>query len=331
MNKPMSNIKKVALGSIIGALIGDAAGASLEFRYADKEVESEAVEQAFQLVGGGIFALAPGQITDDGELTLSLLNALASNRGFYNTDLVAHAYLKWIDSRPFDVGNATSSALYVSKDDYQIDGLAQKVQARAAKFNKASQANGCLMRATPLAVAGLKLNHQSIIQIVKNDVSLTHPHPICIEATTAYVLAIRHLLVHSNDRNGAFNCAKEYLQGNHSEVFQWLNTAENGNLSPAYPQIGFIKHAFSYAFYHLKASSSYEDAIQDTLRRGGDTDTNACIVGGLIGACMGIDNISSDLVEKLYLCNPSLGLRNRPKEYHPRNVPELLNFLDLAS
>ena len=35
---------------------------------------------------------------------------------------------------------------------------------------------------------------------------------------------------------------------------------------------------------------------------GGDSDTNAAIVGGVIGAYVGIDNIDTDKVRKLLEC-----------------------------
>ncbi len=42
---------------------------------------------------------------------------------------------------------------------------------------------------------------------------------------------------------------------------------------------------------HLQQGSAYVAALQDTLSRGGDTDTNACIVGGMIGALHGVEAI----------------------------------------
>ena len=38
---------------------------------------------------------------------------------------------------------------------------------------------------------------------------------------------------------------------------------------------------------HGDASDSFERAIQETISLGGDTDTNACIVGGMMGALIG--------------------------------------------
>lgn len=45
-----------ALGCVLGALCGDAAGAFLEFR----PVTQEAVEHAMTMAGGGVFQVGPG-------------------------------------------------------------------------------------------------------------------------------------------------------------------------------------------------------------------------------------------------------------------------------
>ena len=51
-----------------------------------------------------------------------------------------------------------------------------------------------------------------------------------------------------------------------------------------YRPISYVKTAILWAFYHLKFESSYEGALRDMLKRGGDTSMNAAIAGGLIGA-----------------------------------------------
>jgi ADP-ribosylglycohydrolase len=52
--------------------------------------------------------------------------------------------------------------------------------------------------------------------------------------------------------------------------------------------------AFVYSFYYLKQELTYEKAMRKTLLLGGDTDTNAAIVGGMMGAYHGIDEIQDD-------------------------------------
>ena len=42
--------------------------------------------------------------------------------------------------------------------------------------------------------------------------------------------------------------------------------------------------------YAVFTSDSYEDAIKKVISFGGDTDTNACIVGGMAEALFGLDN-----------------------------------------
>lgn len=43
----------------------------------------------------------------------------------------------------------------------------------------------------------------------------------------------------------------------------------------------------------------YTESIRKTIQLGGDTDTNACIVGGMIGALVGIRNIPQEMVKKV--------------------------------
>ena len=119
--------------------------------------------------------------------------------------------------------------------------------------------------------------------------------------------------------------AQRFLQGTGSEVAGWLEEAINGDLPPAWPLAGFVRIAFTYAFFHLNQGSSYRAAISDTLLRGGDTDTNACIVGGLIGAYRGINKLllseaTSKIIFPAMMCDPSLG-QNLPDVYHASTVP----------
>jgi hypothetical protein len=72
--------------------------------------------------------------------------------------------------------------------------------------------------------------------------------------------------------------------------------------------IGFHGHAFILSFYYLLRYGEdkflsdrdfYFNAVRETIRLGGDTDTNGCIVGGMIGALVGVHNIPSHMIEKL--------------------------------
>ena len=46
-------------------------------------------------------------------------------------------------------------------------------------------------------------------------------------------------------------------------------------------------------------ADSFKDALEHMLLQGGDTDTNAAIVGGLLGAAQGMKAIPEDMVNKV--------------------------------
>jgi ADP-ribosylglycohydrolase len=314
-------------GAVIGALVGDAAGGVLEFL--GRRPTRNDVDRALTMPGGGVFGLAPGQITDDGELTLCLLRALSERGGVYDPDLVASYYIEWAESRPFDMGQATSSALL--GHECAADAPAQQVTKAAAANNMNSKANGALMRITPLAAASAKWTAEEAVHWARVDAAMTHPHVTCQAVNAAYVLALRHLVLHHGDSDGAFDAAYNYLRHERNEAQEWLDEAIEGDLPAAHPQAGFVRLGFTYAFYHLEKRSSLRSALADTLQRGGDTDTNACIVGGLIGAYRGASSLlgsdaSRRLVCPVLLCDPSIG-QNRPGLYFAKNSTQWLERL----
>lgn len=281
----------LAVGPVLGALIGDAAGATLEFL--GRQPTAQDVEQALGMCGGGIWDTAPGQVTDDGELTLALLQALAGQPS-YDVNRAAQAYRRWYLSEPFDIGNATANAL--GEGDPDSPELAEFVAHRALMFNSESKANGSLMRATPLGVWSARAPLEETVDAARADARLTHPNPSCQWSTAAYVVAIRHLMLNPDDHHGAFAVARSILPTDEGdEVLSWLDNAATGRLPPFHPQAGFVRIAFTHAFYHLLQRTPHVQALRETLSGGGDTDTNACIVGGLLGALWGENELPSEM------------------------------------
>mgnify|MGYP000356022410 CR=1 FL=1 len=78
--------------------------------------------------------------------------------------------------------------------------------------------------------------------------------------------------------------------------------------------IGWLQRAFVLSFYFLLRHKKYVqvgntdifyDSIRLTIQEGGDTDTNAAIVGGLLGALVGLKGIPAYMVQKVigFDCN----------------------------
>ncbi len=320
----MTNIIHLAQGCLLGAFVGDAAGARLEF-LGRKPTEVELAD-AQAMKGGGVLRVAPGQVTDDGELTLALARALVDSPQFPREE-VATSYRAWMNSRPFDVGQATSAAL--GGPALSTGHLADAVSRSASAHNMASKANGALMRASALGIWSTRLSMKEAAKSARDDASLTHPNPSCLCANAAYVVAIRHLLLNPGDGSGALEQAKAALgpTGHESEeVLSWLEDAENGELPSAYPSAGFVRIAFCHAFHHMLRGHTYVQAVNQVLACGGDTDTNACIVGGLVGARVGISGIPEKMVRAVLDCDTTKG-RPRPEWLSTRDALEIAQRL----
>lgn len=322
-----------ALGAILGALIGDAAGAPLEFMSPPPTLAD--AQRALTMPGGGVWRVAPGQITDDGELTMCLLRALAAAPTF-DLETIAREYAEWVRSNPYDIGNTTRLGLGAFQDRQwraicETEGYAVGMSQAAAAQCMGSKSNGSLMRATPLGVWGHRLPAAALADYARQDSQLSHPNPSCWQAVAAYAIAIAHLINHRDeqggDRQGAFAAAATWATDHaDAEVQSWLEDAAQGLDLPYEPQIGFVRIGFTHAFRHLQQGSDYGAALTETLTGGGDTDTNACIVGGLIGAAVGAEAIPLALRQALLNCDTTQG-QPRPAFLHPQQVPALVAAL----
>lgn len=97
-------------------------------------------------------------------------------------------------------------------------------------------------------------------------------------------------------------------------------------------QMGFVRFGFVLAFYHLRRRSSFEASLRHTLSLGGDTDTNAAIVGGLMGALHGASLIPQSMLRPLISFRaPRAGEfgsgHPRPPQLMPGTIPELVQGL----
>ena len=324
----MTTTIDAALGTVLGALVGDAAGAVLEFF--GRPITEGDVAHAMTMPGGGTWQVAPGQITDDGELTMSLLRALAASPDD-PTRAAAERYAAWVLSDPFDIGATTAASLGCLRRP-ELRARAEEIGAHVVMTETArercmpSKANGSLMRATPLAVWAVAREPEEVVRVVSADARLSHPNPACVVAASAYVVTIRHLIARPGDVTGAIDAARSAASGD-EEVAGWLRDAEAGREVAYSPQDGFVKIGFSHAFRHLARGTSYDAALRETLLGGGDTDTNACIVGGLLGARFGASAIPARMREAVLACDTRAGKNPRPDDLHPRAAPSLVAML----
>lgn len=208
---------------------------------------------------------------------------------------VAQEYAWWCNkSGPFDIGQTTRQAFRLPFD--QTTDYAGRLHANVQNDGSlGSKANGATMRATPLAIWAHRLGDAAIAAAAAQDAGLSHPSQECRDANAAYVLALASLVRSPGDAEAALAAAEGWAEAHAcTEVQQWLAAARDDAALEGYDathQIGFVKHAMLLTFYHLRRRSGFVEGLKHTLLAGGDTDTNAAIVCGMLGALHGVQGI----------------------------------------
>ncbi len=307
-----SGVLSRAQGCLLGQLIGDSLGSLVEFQ-SPGEILFDYPEGVRDMADGGAWNTIAGQPTDDSEMALLLARNLAS-QGKFDREEMRKAYVFWLNSDPFDVGNTIRSGLKGRPDP-------------------GSQANGAMMRISPLGIFGANYTLEQVAEWARQDAALTHIHPVCQEANALFAMAIAHAV-------GAGCGASDLYQ----EIAGWAEEMDvDSRLKKTIAEAaeappddfmrfqGWVLIAFPNSLWQLLNAESVEEGIVDTVMRGGDTDTNAAICGALLGAVHGREAIPDRWIETIRGCRPLAGtpgvMQPRPECFWPADVLELAEQL----
>jgi len=340
---PAIPIKKRRNGALLGLACGDAFGTTNEFaRPRDlppltKDTLLDGPQT--ELVGGGPFNVAKGQVTDDTMMATVLHVHLCLEDGI-DPEVLHELYRAWCNVT-FDIGGQTSAALASANVDQGYISWDQGGRRAAG--------NGSLMRCAPIGAwrwQDEERDHERI-QLAITDAALTHADPKCVSACAAYATAIAHALREEpvtkvtaaaeaaitmaatrlrvtgrysddevNEAAGALS--EDLLMAEQDDAL--VMGEDHGIALDMYGAQGFVRVAFRLAFWHLYHGTPYRDAIIDITNRGGDSDTNAAIVGGLLGAHQGPEALPG--AWEIAVIN-ALDRDHRLWEFHPRLFVEV--------
>lgn len=294
-----------ARGCLLGQLIGDALGSQVEFLdpVTIRKRHPDGVRVFFP---SPVWRSLPGQPTDDSEMALALARTLVELGGF-DADAVRGAYVAWLRSVPFDVGRTVGMGL-------------------SGMPNAQSQANGALMRISPLGVFGARRPLADVAAWAAEDARLTHPHPVCVQVNQLYAMAVARAVATGCDGPSLFETLRSWATEREVDVsiLEVLELAETAAPADFMHLRGWVLLAFHNAVYHLRHTASPAEAIVQTIGGGGDTDTNAAIVGALLGAVHGLDAFPRPWVDTVLACRPAASApgveRPRPELYWPTDA-----------
>ena len=297
-----ANVLDHGQGCLMGQLAGDALGQLVEFQAA-ATIQSNYPNGVRILKDGGTWNTLAGQPTDDSEMALSLARSLLN--GGYDQESAAKAYAHWLNSGPYDIGATTRQALSRPASALRngtTSGLAE-MMCRAA--NLESQANGSLMRISPLGIAGWNIPPERLADQARQDAQLTHPHSVCQDAGVAFTWAIAFAIRTGCSAVDVFEATCEYAsqQKLHEDIIQVLRSARS-KLPEFQQKMGWVRIALQNAFYQLIHANNFEAGVVETVMQGGDTDTNGAIAGALLGAVHGLNAVPGQWKERILACRP---------------------------
>lgn len=285
-----------AQGCLLGQLAGDALGSLVEFK-SPAEILTLYPDGVRKLEDGGTWDTIAGQPTDDSEMALLLARMLVK-AGTYDPAAARKEYQYWLSSGPFDCGMTISSGL-------------------RGNPNPDSQANGAMMRISPLGIFGAGFELDQVAEWAMQDAVLTHSNKICQQANALFTVGIAHAIRSGCNRQELYQSIRQWA------VDMTVDPALMGTIDKAASeppadyvhQQGWVLIAFQNALYQLLHTPSLEEGVVDTIMRGGDTDTNAAICGALLGAVCGREAIPTQWLDCLQNCRPEA---DNPRVRHPR-------------
>ncbi|MGD9590777.1 MAG: ADP-ribosylglycohydrolase family protein [Pyrinomonadaceae bacterium] len=276
-------------GGILGLLIGDALGVPYEFHNRQSipppnEIEFEPPDW-FRRSHAGVL---PGTYSDDGAQALVLLHTLLECKRFDPAHF-AGGLCAWksegfmaVGRSLFDIGIQTNDS--IGKLEAGVEPLL------AGGVDEFSNGNGSLMRVLPLAIWH-KGSDEELVSDAFNQSALTHGHLRSKLCCGLYCLWARRVL---QNRDDAWQDAVEIIYSlftsdgpEHCELDSKIEPRDAiYDLTGSGYVVDTLKAA-KWACYN----ASFEATVKAAISLGDDTDTTACVAGGIAGLNFGVEDI----------------------------------------
>jgi len=276
-------------GALLGLAAGEALGTPAEFLTAEQVVEKYGV--ITDMLGGGVYDVLPGQVTDATEMMLCLGESLAAHGHFEPEDIIAR-YAAWLEGQPLHVRLTVRAALISYRSGTHWD-----VASRRAFeiLGGPTAGNGSLIRCTPVGL------------LYAGDASLRHE------------LSHRESMLTHFDRLAGWSCA----------AFNDLITAAlHGGLAAEVPAIArtfeeedkrvsailrdtpaaeaeeivsssFVLDTLQTALWTVLHGADYEHAVTIAVNLGNDATAAGAVTGALAGAVYGESGIPARWLDAL--------------------------------
>ena len=280
-------------GCLLGLACGDALGGPVEFK-SRAEIARDYPGGVRDFVGGGWLRLAPGEITDDTQMTLALAHGLGPDG--LDMDKVVAAFLEWYRSNPKDLGITTRKALANLAAGMSWEEAGEAVQREA--LPEGVGGNGAVMRCAPIALR-FRRDHAALVRASIDTARITHADPRCTWGAVAINQAIVHLLEGEAIRDAPRAAAEGIEERRLHETLRRAATLTEDTVRGS----GYVLATISASLWCLVNRPSYEEAVVAAVGLGEDSDTTAAVTGALAGAAYGASAIPTRWLDRVQYRN----------------------------
>lgn len=275
-------------GGLYGLLIGDALGVPYEFSSPASIPERQFIEMSPPSGFARAHRTVPvGTWSDDGAQALVLLDSLITSSSLdlrqFSDGLLAWYRTGYMtpDAQVFDVGIQTMHAL----ENYAQNGN----PLTCSPSDEWNNGNGSLMRTLPCAFV-LTQKSAEVIARARRQSMPTHSHLRSQLACALYSL-MAWQMVEGKAPVDALDYAQDTLEEAVPPTERYeLSILLDGRLEPSQGS-GYVVDSLWSAIRCVLATSDFENCVRNAISLGNDTDTTACIAGGLAGILYGEQGI----------------------------------------
>lgn len=298
--RTMTVQEDAVIGCLLGTAVGDAIGLCRE------GMSKRRQRRVYGAVNGHRFFFGRGMISDDTEHTCMVAQALLVSAGDAQRFLKTLAWRLrfWLLGLPAGIGYATLRAalkLWLGFPSH-----------RSGVF---SAGNGPAMRS---AIVGVCYGHDAkvLCELVRASTRLTHIDPKAEHGALAVSLAA-HMASRQGERDISpqdyYQALRNLLGREAGELLALVQkTVESvaaGRTTESFAaEVGSARGVSGYVYHTVPVvlhswfshQKDYRSAIVDVVCCGGDTDTTAAILGGIVGASVGKTGIPQEWLEGLW-------------------------------
>ncbi len=279
-----------------GLLVGDAVGVPYEFHPPESLPPREEISIIPPAGFPRSYPHVPlGSWSDDGAQALCLAESLQESQG-WNAQDFASRLLRWRDQgymaangKVFDIGIQTAAALNNLAAGIPPDG--------SGLGGERNNGNGSLMRSLPVALFGPD-DPAHLIQIAHEQSRVTHAHPRSQMCCALYVLWARAEMIREPS---PVEAAIEQLRQIYKHFASHQKELDE-HLLPALDTpprgTGYVVDSLSSAIAACR-ETDYRRIVQRAISFGHDTDTTACLAGGIASLRYGLDSIPPEWLDLL--------------------------------